>query len=212
MFCPSKDDHSSQLPAAPCFSAVALHSIRRSIGGRMATAPCCFQCARNIQGEQETADCTLCRHSFCAAHWVSSHVIISIAFATTTKVPVCSHCYETSSQVWQPDSQRDTCLKCHAHFRFFRRRHHCRMCGMLFCDACSHQKKVVQLTYPSPKDSKVRVCDDCQNRPTTADLVNDARDMRDSSNTLSGYSQITLADQSNFNFAGSGSKRGSRAY
>lgn len=35
---------------------------------------------------------------------------------------------------WTPDHYSQSCFNCDANFNFlFRRRHHCRMCGQLFC-------------------------------------------------------------------------------
>jgi hypothetical protein len=38
---------------------------------------------------------------------------------------------------WQPDEAADTCQICHTGFDMLIRRHHCRNCGILVCDACS---------------------------------------------------------------------------
>jgi len=37
---------------------------------------------------------------------------------------------------WEPDKERDSCGQCHKPFTLFRRRHHCRSCGLLICSAC----------------------------------------------------------------------------
>ena len=39
--------------------------------------------------------------------------------------------------IWKPDSSAKYCSKCQRFFTFFLRRHHCRSCGWIFCDACS---------------------------------------------------------------------------
>lgn len=39
-----------------------------------------------------------------------------------------------------PDSTGKECYECHERFTTFRRRHHCRLCGQIFCAKCtSHQ-------------------------------------------------------------------------
>jgi len=38
---------------------------------------------------------------------------------------------------WMPDAMTDKCLACSAPFTLFNRRHHCRVCGGLFCGGCS---------------------------------------------------------------------------
>lgn len=41
---------------------------------------------------------------------------------------------------WKSDSEKAACEKCNKSFNIVRRRHHCRRCGGLFCDACSSRK------------------------------------------------------------------------
>jgi hypothetical protein len=38
---------------------------------------------------------------------------------------------------WDADETVAACTQCHAAFSFFRRRHHCRACGSIFCDSCT---------------------------------------------------------------------------
>ena len=40
-------------------------------------------------------------------------------------------------QHWMPDRLCRHCYACEAQFTVFRRRHHCRLCGQVFCSACS---------------------------------------------------------------------------
>ena len=37
---------------------------------------------------------------------------------------------------WMPDAVATTCYDCEAKFTTFRRRHHCRVCGQIFCSKC----------------------------------------------------------------------------
>lgn len=37
---------------------------------------------------------------------------------------------------WMPDSAVQECYECHERFTTFRRRHHCRFCGQIFCGKC----------------------------------------------------------------------------
>ena len=40
--------------------------------------------------------------------------------------------------VWMmPDTMCKVCYNCENPFTIYRRRHHCRMCGQIFCDSCS---------------------------------------------------------------------------
>lgn len=39
-----------------------------------------------------------------------------------------------------PDSQCKECYDCNEKFTTFRRRHHCRLCGQIFCSRCCSQE------------------------------------------------------------------------
>eukprot|EP00538_Stauroneis_constricta_P006061 CAMPEP_0119545386 /NCGR_PEP_ID=MMETSP1352-20130426/137_1 /TAXON_ID=265584 /ORGANISM="Stauroneis constricta, Strain CCMP1120" /LENGTH=2173 /DNA_ID=CAMNT_0007589921 /DNA_START=145 /DNA_END=6666 /DNA_ORIENTATION=+ len=58
------------------------------------------------------------------------------------------------------DKYRLECPQCDTLFTLSKRRHHCRLCGDVFCDACSNHR--VDLPLPGPEYEKpVRVCDLC---------------------------------------------------
>lgn len=40
-------------------------------------------------------------------------------------------------QFWMPDKFCKVCYACEEPFTMYRRRHHCRMCGQVFCNNCS---------------------------------------------------------------------------
>ena len=63
---------------------------------------------------------------------------------------------DLTSKTWQSNSEAKACIGCQAKFTTTRRRHHCRHCGRIFCDACSSKT----LKLPSSK-TKARVCDGC---------------------------------------------------
>uniref|UniRef100_A0A674EQA9 RUN and FYVE domain containing 2 n=1 Tax=Salmo trutta TaxID=8032 RepID=A0A674EQA9_SALTR len=59
-------------------------------------------------------------------------------------------------QIWLKDKDSNICKLCEKEFSISRRKHHCRNCGEIFCNACSDN----ELPLPaSPKP--VRVCDTC---------------------------------------------------
>eukprot|EP00164_Ancoracysta_twista_P001798 GFYU01002362.1.p1 GENE.GFYU01002362.1~~GFYU01002362.1.p1 ORF type:complete len:472 (-),score=103.04 GFYU01002362.1:234-1649(-) len=59
---------------------------------------------------------------------------------------------------WDPDETAQTCTACVRKFTTFRRKHHCRNCGRIFCDACASQRRTItKLGYKT----KVRVCNNC---------------------------------------------------
>ena len=59
---------------------------------------------------------------------------------------------------WKRDDECPSCERCHKPFTVFRRRHHCRHCGYVFCNNCSLDKTVVE-GYDRPQ----RVCVTCTN-------------------------------------------------
>ncbi|GAC93095.1 hypothetical protein PHSY_000656 [Pseudozyma hubeiensis SY62] len=73
---------------------------------------------------------------------------------------------------WQRDEEVKDCRGCGRHFTFFLRKHHCRRCGRIFCDACSSKRAqlrmaeiVVDPSLPGMAASEVlaptRVCNGC---------------------------------------------------
>lgn len=64
--------------------------------------------------------------------------------------------------VWVPDQLVVACSSCNSPFTLFRRRHHCRACGQIFCGECSRFTKYLNCWgYNGP----VRVCESCFNQP-----------------------------------------------
>lgn len=60
--------------------------------------------------------------------------------------------------IWIPDQDAPSCMGCTTQFTAFRRRHHCRNCGRVFCGSCSNT------SAPLPKFGlikAVRVCRQC---------------------------------------------------
>merc|ERR1711990_732811 len=52
---------------------------------------------------------------------------------------------------WVPDHHTDGCSSCNRAFTFVNRRHHCRECGGLFCNACAPKRKPINR----------RICESC---------------------------------------------------
>ncbi|CAC5409725.1 Pleckstrin homology domain-containing family F member 2,Uncharacterized protein ZK632.12,Pleckstrin homology domain-containing family F member 1,Pleckstrin homology domain-containing family F member 1 homolog [Mytilus coruscus] len=65
---------------------------------------------------------------------------------------------ENDSPVWVPDSDASTCMHCKkSQFSLINRKHHCRKCGMVVCNACSNQKWLL----PQQSSHPLRVCLTC---------------------------------------------------
>jgi len=59
---------------------------------------------------------------------------------------------------WVPDTDVVQCCGCQSQFGLFRRRHHCRRCGLVFCNSCAGRFCACpDIGIPD----KVRVCDNC---------------------------------------------------
>eukprot|EP00808_Paulinella_micropora_P025740 g49544.t1 len=64
-----------------------------------------------------------------------------------------AHEYSVTGE-WVHDSEYETCGRCGLPFTTLRRRHHCRLCGMLRCSKCSNRREVILSLGNSP----VRIC------------------------------------------------------
>ncbi|XP_067618857.1 lateral signaling target protein 2 homolog isoform X2 [Eurosta solidaginis] len=87
----------------------------------------------------------------------SPHAATTTA-TTRTPPPSSSVSTRLSPPAWVPDEKAPRCMACRTQFTAFRRRHHCRNCGGVFCGVCSNA------SAPLPKyglTKAVRVCRDC---------------------------------------------------
>ena len=69
---------------------------------------------------------------------------------------------------WKSDADRGRCASCAAAFSILKRRHHCRLCGDIFCDPCSEIRRNMPLYgYSTPQ----RVCVPCARQREQAALI-----------------------------------------
>jgi hypothetical protein len=54
-----------------------------------------------------------------------------------------THSVATLSNAWEFDVDQRFCANCADEFHHFNRRHHCRLCGKIFCHRCSNQRALV---------------------------------------------------------------------
>lgn len=64
-----------------------------------------------------------------------------------------------TENTWMPDKSCKTCFCCEDPFNIYRRRHHCRICGQVFCNPCS-QFYLEGSTY-NLQNGLVRACQRC---------------------------------------------------
>ncbi|KAM9025162.1 FYVE and coiled-coil domain-containing protein 1 isoform 2-T5 [Ara ararauna] len=76
----------------------------------------------------------------------------------------------SAEQRWQGDTEVNHCLDCQKEFSWMVRRHHCRMCGRIFCYYCCNNYMVTK-----PGGKKERCCRACFNKPrVTVDSTDDS--------------------------------------
>lgn len=104
--------------------------------------------------------------------------------------------------VWIPDGEALKCMCCQtSHFSVVNRRHHCRACGIVVCNACSSKSFILE----GISKKAVRVCDTCYNKlcqgmsikrsdavfgansPNTSDEINDSSDYSEGEETSNSY-------------------------
>ena len=63
--------------------------------------------------------------------------------------------------MWQPDSEVNEC-SCGSVFSLFNRKHHCRLCGQIFCSTCASGRGDIPSFIQTREDFlNVRLCDPC---------------------------------------------------
>ncbi|KAM4677911.1 FYVE, RhoGEF and PH domain-containing protein 6 [Discoglossus pictus] len=63
----------------------------------------------------------------------------------------------SKAPIWIPDGRATMCMMCTSEFTLTWRRHHCRACGKIICQACSTSKHSLEYL----KNHLARVCDHC---------------------------------------------------
>eukprot|EP01059_Diplonema_ambulator_P010272 TRINITY_DN20288_c0_g1_i1.p1 TRINITY_DN20288_c0_g1~~TRINITY_DN20288_c0_g1_i1.p1 ORF type:complete len:196 (+),score=16.17 TRINITY_DN20288_c0_g1_i1:48-635(+) len=59
---------------------------------------------------------------------------------------------------WKDNRSVTNCEDCGSDFKIFRRRHHCRQCGGIFCGECSRERIIIEIVK---RGKGVRVCGRC---------------------------------------------------
>lgn len=80
---------------------------------------------------------------------------------------------EAEPPEWLPDSTTKVCMQCNSPFTALTRgRHHCRLCGGIFCKACSQGRSLLPVKFRERNPQ--RVCDTCYDKldPLQSVLIN----------------------------------------
>lgn len=88
------------------------------------------------------------------------------------------------SYTWQSNQGVTSCNLCKYQFNIWIRKHHCRLCGKIFCHTCSSSNMVIPntLTYSDiHKNTPQRVCDNCN---TIIERINYIQIIADSLNMM----------------------------
>ena len=81
---------------------------------------------------------------------ITSYIHSSSAKSSSTPIQ------KDDKSLWVPDEKADICYECGNKFILvIRRKHHCRICGRIYCDDCC-------MKIPNENDnSELRVCNSC---------------------------------------------------
>lgn len=91
---------------------------------------------------------------------------------------------------WIADEKATSCFNCNADFIFFiKRRHHCRMCGQVFCSKCSNYFFEPSLLGISHEENSIRFCEYCYKIVAKIIGLNSKLDNKEPNPTFSDESQ-----------------------
>lgn len=129
-------------PAATTATSAAMARILRSNGGAITSGTSSGMSASRSYSQE-------------ASYYQHSHSGVATEVDFSDSMPVLDFSVKKVA-----DKYRLECPHCDALFTLSKRRHHCRLCGDVFCDACSSHR--VELPLPGPEFEKpVRICDFC---------------------------------------------------
>ncbi|KAL6560021.1 hypothetical protein OROGR_005138 [Orobanche gracilis] len=76
-------------------------------------------------------------------------------------IPWRSEPAHVSRDFWMPDRSCRVCYECDSQFTLFNRRHHCRLCGRIFCANCTSNWIPAEQKASLEEWEKIRVCNYC---------------------------------------------------
>lgn len=94
----------------------------------------------------------------------SNNNIFNLVGILKSWIPKRSKSANVSRDFWMPDNSCRVCYECDTQFTLFNRRHHCRICGRIFCAKCTANSVplcTVDTNIAWDDWEKVRVCNYC---------------------------------------------------
>lgn len=99
---------------------------------------------------------------------------------------------------WIADEKANSCFNCNSDFIFFiKRRHHCRMCGQVFCSKCSNNFLEPSHLGINHEEKSIRFCEYCYKIVARIIGLNSKSEIKDSSPTFGDESQEVLGISQN---------------
>lgn len=104
-----------------------------------------------------------------------------------------------SKEYWMKDESARECFACAKNFNTFRRKHHCRICGQIFCSNCTSLIPGDIFGY----NAKMRVCNNCHEHAANYDDSSDESSLDENShieevsNKNNAYEQTTTSNTNN---------------
>ncbi|CAH9118606.1 unnamed protein product [Cuscuta europaea] len=134
----------------------------------------------------------------------SDRTFLDIIGLLKSWIPWRSEPANVSRDFWMPDQSCRVCYECDSQFTLFNRRHHCRLCGRVFCAKCTSNwvpPPPSQQTCTLPQEEereKVRVCNYCFKQreqglaSSLADNEHPVANLDESSSSISATSFISF--------------------
>jgi len=94
---------------------------------------------------------------FFSINYKSNENEASLLKSITTPNPASSNRNKIAVPRWIPDELVKNCTLCSKNFNLLNRKHHCRVCGDIFCVKCCHIFSIFEPFYKIP----VRMCTIC---------------------------------------------------
>lgn len=100
-----------------------------------------------------------------------------------------------SKEYWMKDDSAKECFACGKKFNTFRRRHHCRICGQIFCSSCTLIISGERFGY----DGRMRVCSNCYQHADNYDDSSDDESCTDQISHNNYGDRLIFSSQENTN-------------